>query len=140
MNNLFKNKFNRLPTYDSYENIIDYFKEVIVVLNKLGTPTSDELLELSDVLNELSDQYWHQYSSLLPIDIKFDLEKFINNIHLSNLDKFINVIYTLKLFGCYYKIENYIKEKEWINQIEKNDFINQFISVKNEIDYPWNLK
>lgn len=138
MDTLFKGKYENLKNYEYLEAVIKYFKEVLYIIEKIETPTEQQLEEIEEVLQELSDQYWHNYPKKLTGDIKIRLEAFINRYFYYAEDNFIFTIFTLKLDGCYPWVRDLIPHKTWDSNIEKLNFEKEFNKVMTEKDYPWN--
>lgn len=138
MDTLFKGKYENLKNYEYLEDVIKFFKEVLYIIEKIETPTEEQLAEIEEVLWQLSDQYWHNYTNKLTGDIKIRLEAFINRHFYYAEDNFIFTIFTLKLDGCYPWVKDLILYKAWDSNIEKIHFKKEFNQVMAEKDYPWN--
>jgi hypothetical protein len=138
MDTLFKGKYENLKTYEYLEDVNNYFKEVLNIIEKIEIPTEQQLVEIEEVLWELSDQYWHNYPKKLTGDIKIRLETFIKRYFYYAEDNFIFTIYTLKLDACYPWVRDIFNYKTWESNHEKLFSEKEFNDVMKEKDYPWN--
>lgn len=138
MDTLFNGRYEDLRNYENLEDVIKYFQEVLHIIEEIEIPTEQQLIEIEKTLQELSDQYWHNYPKKISSEIKIRLEAFINKYFYYAEDTFIFTIFTLKLDGCYPWVKDLIRYKVWKSNLEKLHFQRQFDAVISEKDYPWN--
>lgn len=138
MNTLFKGKYENLKNYEYLEDVIRYFEEVLDIVEKVETPSEQQLTEIEETLQELSDQYWHNYPKKISGETQTRLEAYINKYFYHAEDNFISTIFTLQLDGCYPLVKDLIHYKTWDSNYEKIHFEEEFNKVMAERDYHWN--
>lgn len=65
-------------SYENFNDVIKYFQEVLDIVEKVETPSQQQLTEIEETFQELSDQYWHNYPKKISGKIKTRLEYYIN--------------------------------------------------------------